>query len=70
MNTDIFEGNWKQMVGEVQKRWGKFTNDQLLALEGNRNKLTGLIQEGYGIGRDEADKQVKEWEESRRKNAA
>ncbi|MCK6419182.1 MAG: CsbD family protein [Alphaproteobacteria bacterium] len=69
MNSDIIEGNWKQMVGEVQKRWGKFTNDQIAKVEGSRKKLSGMIQEQYGIGRDEAEKQVKEWEESRNRAA-
>ena len=29
---------------------------------GNRDELVGKIQESYGVSRDEADKQLKEWE--------
>ncbi|MCC6598860.1 MAG: CsbD family protein [Alphaproteobacteria bacterium] len=65
MNNDIIEGNWKQLTGEVQKQWGKLTNDQLDQVNGNRTKLIGKVQESYGIARDEAEKQVKEWEKSR-----
>lgn len=62
MNKDIFSGNWKQFKGEVQKQWGKLTDDQVDQAEGSREKLIGKIQENYGIAKDEAEKQVKEWE--------
>ena len=64
MNTDIFGGNWKQFTGEVQKQWGKLTGDQIDQVEGERHKLVGAIQESYGVARDEAEKQVAEWEKT------
>jgi len=67
MNSDIFSGNWKQFKGEVQKQWGKLTDDQVDQAEGNREKFIGLIQENYGVVRDEAEKQVKEWEDTMNK---
>ena len=63
MNSDIFEGKWKQFKGEVQTQWGKLTDDEFDEIEGNRDKLIGKIQENYGIARDEAEKEVKEWED-------
>jgi len=69
MNSDIFSGNWKQFKGEVQKQWGKLTDDQVDQAEGNREKFIGLIQENYGVVRDEAEKQVKEWEDAMNKAA-
>lgn len=65
MNKDIIEGNWKQVKGEVQQKWGKLTNDNLDQVEGNRKKLAGLIQEAYGKTADEAEKELTEWEKSR-----
>jgi len=64
INSDIFGGNWKQFKGEVQKQWGKLTDDQFDQIEGDREKLIGSIQENYGVARDEAEKQVDEWEKS------
>jgi uncharacterized protein YjbJ (UPF0337 family) len=29
MNTDIFEGQWRQMRGELRSWWGKLTDDDL-----------------------------------------
>lgn len=64
MNTDIIEGNWKQLKGKLQQKWGKLTDDDIDVIEGRRVELAGRIQERYGITRDEAEKQVKEWEDS------
>lgn len=61
MNWDRIEGNWKQFSGDIQKHWGKLTNDDLQAVGGQRKKLEGKIQERYGIGKDEAHKKVDEF---------
>jgi uncharacterized protein YjbJ (UPF0337 family) len=62
MNWDRVEGNWKQMTGKVKQQWGKLTDDALTQINGQRDELVGKIQEAYGISRDEADRQVKDWE--------
>lgn len=62
MNSDQVIGNWRQFKGEAQRRWGRLTNDQLDQIEGSREKLAGQIQEAYGIAKDAASEQVKEWE--------
>ena len=51
---------WKQLKGDVQKEWGKLTNDELDRIEGDRLKLEGLIQERYGIKQEEAQKKLDE----------
>jgi len=63
MNTDIIEGNWKQLSGKVQQQWGKLTDNQLNQVNGSRKRLIGMIQESYGVARDEAEKQVEDWED-------
>lgn len=65
MNRDIFEGKWNQMKGEVQKQWGKLTNDDLDQINGNRTKLAGKIQEAYGKTVDEVEQELKDWEKNR-----
>ena len=62
MNWDRIEGNWRQFKGKVKEQWGRLTDDQLDAIAGRRDQLAGKIQESYGIGRDEAERQVKDWE--------
>lgn len=58
MNWDIVQGNWKQVKGEVQSTWGRLTEDEVSRAEGDRVRLAGLIQEHYGVARDEAERQI------------
>lgn len=62
MNWDRIEGNWKQLKGKVTTRWGKLTDDDLDVIAGRRDELAGKIQKRYGIARDEAEKQLSNWE--------
>ena len=64
MNWDQIKGDWKQAKGKVKQQWGKLTDDDLTVAEGHRDQLVGRIQERYGIAKDEADKQVREWEKT------
>jgi uncharacterized protein YjbJ (UPF0337 family) len=58
MNSDIIKGKWLQLKGEVKNQWGKLTDDDLDRIEGNSDKLVGLLQERYGYQRDQAEKEV------------
>ena len=64
MNQDILAGQWKQLRGEIKSRWGKLTDDDLDRIEGDALKLAGLLQERYGIARDEAERRVDEFVKS------
>ncbi|MFN0298720.1 MAG: CsbD family protein [Burkholderiales bacterium] len=66
MNWDRVEGNWKQLKGKVTEQWGKLTDDDLDVVAGKRDQLVGRIQNSYGCERDEAERQVKEWEAKQR----
>ncbi len=61
MNWDRIEGQWKQMKGKVKTKWGKLTDDDLDVIGGQKDQLVGRIQERYGIQKDEAQRQVEEW---------
>ena len=61
MNWDRVEGNWKQFTGKVKEKWGKLTDDDLQVINGEQDQLVGRIQERYGVAKDEAQKQVKNW---------
>lgn len=61
LNEDQFKGKWKQFKGELKKKWGNFTDDDLLYIEGRTDKLEGKIQERYGDRKDEVKKWVDNW---------
>ncbi|VWC01041.1 CsbD family protein [Burkholderia lata] len=62
MNEDKIKGQWKQLAGKLKAKWGKLTDDDLKVVDGNREYLAGKIQERYGIARDAAEKQLKEFD--------
>ena len=63
MNWDIVEGNWKQFKGKVKTQWGKLTDDQLDVISGKRIELAGNIQASYGVTKEEAETQIKRFEQ-------
>lgn len=64
MNNDTIEGNWNELKGRVKQQWGKLSDDQLDVVAGKRDQLAGEIQHAYGVSREEAEKQVKDFEEA------
>ena len=61
MNRDTLKGQWKQIQGDVKKRWGKLTDDELTRIEGDFDKLAGRIQERYGYQREQAEREIDGW---------
>ena len=64
MNRDIIGGNWKQLKGQMQAKWGDLTNDDFDVAEGNAKYLAGKLQERYGWEKDRAETEVREFESS------
>jgi len=62
MNWDRIQGNWKQLKGDLKTKWGKLTDDEFDMIGGQRDKLVGKIQERYGCAKDDAERQVSDWE--------
>ncbi|MES2939824.1 MAG: CsbD family protein [Pseudomonadota bacterium] len=62
MNQDRIQGRWKEIKGKVRERWGRLTDDDLDVIAGRRDQLLGRIQQRHGLARDEAERQVREWE--------
>ncbi len=60
VNRDILAGKWKQIRGELKTWWGKFTDDDIDRIAGQKDRLVGLLQERYGYTREQADREV-EW---------
>jgi uncharacterized protein YjbJ (UPF0337 family) len=61
MNREILSGKWKQLKGEVKRKWGKLTDDDLMAIEGNFDKLAGRLEERYGRNREELEQEIDEF---------
>jgi uncharacterized protein YjbJ (UPF0337 family) len=62
MNSDKVKGKWKQLKGEIKRKWGQVTDDDLLQAEGNMDVLIGTIQERTGEQRDA----IRQWLDERK----
>lgn len=54
-------GQWKQLEGEVCTRWSKLTVSDFKQVGGQREKLTDVLQQRYGMAYEEATRQVEEF---------
>ena len=61
MNKQILKGKWHQMKGDAKKKWGKLSDDDLDKVQGENEKLVGVVQEKYGKSREEAKREVDDW---------
>ena len=62
MDWDRISGNWTHWKGRVRERWGKLTDDELSVVAGRRDQLIGCIRKAYGLSRDDAERQLRNWE--------
>jgi uncharacterized protein YjbJ (UPF0337 family) len=61
MDWNRVEGNWKEVKGKVKEKWGKLTDDDLTAINGQRDQLEGRLQQRYGYAKDQTKKEVDSW---------
>lgn len=66
LNRDSLQGQWKQVKGEVKRKWGQLTDDELTTIEGNYDKLVGKIQTRYGYSRQRAEQEVNDFFQSQK----
>jgi uncharacterized protein YjbJ (UPF0337 family) len=70
MNTDIFEGQWRQMRGELRSWWGRLSDNDFEKIAGKKDRLIGMLQEKYGYTREaaqqEMDRRFREYEDRAR----
>ena len=62
MDWDRISGNWAHWRGRIRDRWGRLTNDELDLVAGRRDQLVRRIESAYGIAKEEADRQLRNWE--------
>ena len=60
MNQDIAEGKWKQLKGQIKEKWADLTDDDIDYAQANNERFIVVIQERYGLAKDEAKKQFEE----------
>ena len=58
MDANILKGKWLQLKGSIREQWGQLTDDDVDRVEGNAERLAGMIQERYGYAKEKAEDEV------------
>jgi uncharacterized protein YjbJ (UPF0337 family) len=58
INVQGLQGHWNQMKGELKKKWGQLTDDDLAWSGGNIDHVVGRIQQRTGETREAIEKQI------------
>jgi uncharacterized protein YjbJ (UPF0337 family) len=61
VNTDILKGEWTQLKGRIRQQWGRFTDDDIARINGDREVFLGKLQELYGRTREDAEAELDRW---------
>jgi len=61
MDWDRLQEKWPQMRGQLRRRWGRLTEDDLDVIAGHREVFIGRVQERYSVDREEAQRRIEEW---------
>ena len=66
MNEDILKGKWSELKGEAKKRWGKLTDDDLMVISGEKERLVGALQTKYGYSKEKAEDEYRAFSEGKK----
>jgi uncharacterized protein YjbJ (UPF0337 family) len=66
MHWDQIEGNWLHFKGKLKHNWVKLTDEDITRISGRRGELVARLQERYGFGQSEAEREVGAWLRSQR----
>jgi uncharacterized protein YjbJ (UPF0337 family) len=61
MDWERIEEDWARFKDRARQQWGKLTDDDLEAIDGQRAELEGVLQRRYGYGRDQISKEINIW---------
>lgn len=58
MNTLEIKGKWNQIKGTLKEKYGELTEDDLVYLEGQEDKLLGKLQAKTGKTKEQIAKEI------------
>lgn len=64
MNANALKGDWKRLRERVHHSWSELTEDDLDQIDGREDILEDKLQERYGLAREEAQQQIREFRQT------
>ena len=62
MGTNARQANFNSIRSRIKCRWRRLTDEEIEELEGRAEVLASKLQECYGWDREEAERQVREFQ--------
>lgn len=53
-----WQGRWQQLTGRVKSVWAEITDDEVGRVQGDYDRLVGLINERTGESREEIERKL------------
>jgi len=53
-----WEGRWEQLTGKVKSLWGDVTDDELMKVKGDYERLVGVLKERTGKTREQIEEEL------------
>lgn len=63
---DLIQDHWRELRALIHQRWPEVGDTELDLIDGHPDTLVGVLQEHYSVTRDEARRQVREFENEHR----
>ena len=64
MNWDQIKREWRGVCNRILLTWGKFSEDDLVFIDGDRGRFIDLYAQRYGIGGAKASSRVDDFARS------
>ena len=62
MNWDLIESGWSEYKASAKRQWDRLSEQQLACTKGKREYLKSRVREAYSLSREEAERQVSDWQ--------
>lgn len=60
ITQEQLQGNWNEVKGKIQQRWGQLSDDDLRHFQGGAEQLVGVIQQRTGEARERIENYLEE----------
>ena len=68
MNWSNIETGWNDFKASAKQQWSKLSDQQIHDTQGKREQLTASVQHAYALNKDEADRQISDWQSKQVEN--
>lgn len=61
-NWSTIENGWQDYKAAAKQQWSKLSDEQLDDTMGKRDQLSSRVQEAYAVSREDAERQITDWQ--------